>query len=196
MNVAIGLSGQIGSGKSTISRNLAQAMKCKQASFGEYVRWLARERGLFLDRRTLQDLGQDMLELIGAEQFCIDMLQQQVPHFVPGERLVVDGVRHLEVAEALSRMLRPSVFLLVYMKVDERVRSQRIASRDMSVATAGHDLVSAIEMFDRHPSEQDVRQGLRAHADLTLVATRPSTELVRAVLEFVQSENSLRSQAK
>ena len=191
MNVVIGLSGQLGSGKSTIARGLARAMHCDSASFGEYVRWLARRGEYYVDRQTLQYLGQDELDSRGAEQFCIDMLGQQVPNFGPGNRLVIDGVRHLAIARALRALLRPSEFFLIYMSVDNRVRFNRITMREISGGD-GESLRKLVEELDLHPTEVEVRKALRGHADLTLSATRPSSELVRAVLQFISEEKNLR----
>ena len=195
MNVVIGLSGQLGSGKSTIARGLARALHCDPASFGDYVRSLARRGEYHVDRRTLQDLGQDELDSRGPEQFCVDMLDQQVPAFGPGNRLVVDGVRHLAIAGALRELLQPSVFFLVYMSVDNRVRFNRITTRELS-GGSGQSLWKLVGELDQHRTELEVRQALRAHADLTLSATRPSSELVRAVLRFVSAEKSLRLNLK
>lgn len=191
MKVVIGLSGQLGSGKSTIARGLARAMNCDSASFGDFVRSLARSGGYHLDRRTLQDLGQDELDSRGPDQFCVDMLEQQVPSFSPGSRLVVDGVRHLAIANALRELLRPSVFFLVYVTVDKRVRFNRITTRELAGGSA-QNLDVEVEQLDRHPTEMEVREAVRTHADLTLLATRPSSELVRAVLQFVSTEKALR----
>ena len=145
--IVFGIAGQIGSGKSTFARSLAEALRCEMASFGSYVRSEANRRDYSDDRETLQDLGQDLLELAGAEDFCMAMLDNQTNTFAPGGSLVIDGVRHLKVADALEELVRPSLFVLVFMKVDDKVRAHRLASRG-----------AQLEMADRHATEQDVPQ--------------------------------------
>jgi cytidylate kinase len=179
--IVFAIAGQIGSGKSTFARSLAEALGCEMASFGSYVRSEADRLRYSDDRETLQDLGQDLLAHDGAETFCMAMLDNQTKAFAPGGSLVIDGVRHLKVADALEEIVRPSLLVLVFMKVDRTVRAHRLASRGAQV-----------DMADRHPTEQDVPQRLRGRADIALIATRPSGELVRAVGDWLRTEGHLR----
>lgn len=182
--IVLGLAGQIASGKSTIARALALAMRCSQVSFGRYVRNRAKEAGYDEDRRTLQDLGQDLLNERGTEQFCIDVLRSEAPEFVPGMDLIVDGVRHVEVADALTSLTHPSRFALIFIRVDERTRQRRLELRE------GEDPMT-LRQADEHETERDVGRALLGRASLTLISTRPSGELVRAVQTWVDAERAL-----
>ncbi len=182
--VVVGLAGQIASGKSTIAKALALAMRCPQVSFGRYVRNFARMAGYDEDRQTLQDLGQDLLRERGTEQFCIDVLRSEAPDFIPGMDLVVDGVRHVKVADALTSLTYPSRFALVFIRVDERTRQRRLELRE------GEDR-QTLRNADNHETERDVGRALLGRAALTLVSTRPSGELVRAVRSWVDTERAL-----
>jgi dephospho-CoA kinase len=180
--IVLGLSGQIASGKSTIARALTEVIRCERVSFGGYVRKVAASQGYNEDRRTLQDLGQDLIEELGAEQFCIEVLRDQAPTFVPGKNLVIEGIRHAEVVEALSFLVQPSALALVFVQVDERTRRNRLALREGE---------PSLEKADEHDTEQQVRRALQGCADLTLVSTRPSGELVRKVLAWMRDERAL-----
>lgn len=179
--MVFGMSGQIGSGKSTIARALAESVGCSTASFGGYVRYVARSLGYDENRATLQQLGADLVR--DPETFCFNMLAQQVPDFVPGQRLVIDGIRHIRIANVLEVLVRPSRFVLVYMSVDYRVRLQRLQTREFDL--------THLRTLDAHSTEHDVTARLRGRADITLVTTRPSGELVRAVRQWQRTENQL-----
>jgi dephospho-CoA kinase len=183
MGVVLGLTGQIASGKSTLAKGLATARRCERVSFGDYVRKTAEGLRYEPDRRTLQDLGQGLLDERGAEQFCIDVLKAQSETFVPGQDLVVDGVRHDTVADALASLVYPSTFALVFLRVDQRTRERRLELRE------GEDL-QRLREADEHKTEVDVTRLLHRRATLTLVSTRPSGELVRVVCEWLVRERA------
>jgi cytidylate kinase len=178
----LGLTGQIASGKSTLAKGLAATLGCERVSFGKYVRETAK-RHYDDDRKTLQDLGQDLLEERGAEQFCVDIFDAQAGAFVPGQNLVVDGVRHEAVANALASLVYPSAFALIVLRVDQRTRQRRLELRD---GEGVRDLREA----DKHQTELEVTRTLHRRAALTLVSTRPSGELVRAVREWLALERA------
>jgi cytidylate kinase len=181
--IVLGVTGRIASGKSTIAKATAIALRCPHVSFGLYVRARAKEGG-YEDRQSLQNLGRDLLHDRGAQQFCIDVLRWGAPEFVPGMDLVVEGIRHVEVADALRSIVYPSRFALVFLSVDERTRQNRFELRD------GEDR-GELRSADGHVTEKDVAGALRGLAALTLVSTRPSGELVRTIRKWVGEERLL-----
>src|SRR5437870_2728091 len=101
----VAFAGRIASGKSAVSRAVAERYAVDRVSFGDAVRGEAARLGLGESRATLQDLGE---ELIGAgwDAFC-SLVTDQVQW--DGLRpLVVDGVRHLGAIDALRRRAAPS----------------------------------------------------------------------------------------
>jgi cytidylate kinase len=181
--VVLGLTGQIASGKSTLAKGLAATLGWHRVSFGGYVRQVAKDSGYDEERKTLQNVGQHLLDTRGAEQFCVDVLEAQAGAFVPGQNLVVDGVRHERVADALASLVYPSAFALIVLRVDQRTRERRLELREGEGLQALHEA-------DRHPTEFDVIRALRRQAGLTLVSTRPSGELVRTVREWLARERA------
>lgn len=71
----VGFAGKMGSGKTTISSLTAQTLGWARVGFGDYVRSVARQRGLDASRGTLQALGESLLA-DGSEGFCRDVLAQ------------------------------------------------------------------------------------------------------------------------
>src|SRR5436189_5554707 len=65
----IGLSGQSGTGKSHLASELVHALEAEVVSFGSYVRAEALRRGKGIDRATLQELGQVLIDGYGCDTF-------------------------------------------------------------------------------------------------------------------------------
>ena len=127
MNLVIAFSGKIASGKSTLSRAVAGELGWSRVSFGEYVRKLAGERGLNPDSLpTLQELGEDLVQN-HLNDFCVGVLGQTPWH--AGQSLVIDGLRHVEVAERLRLLVAPSELLIVHIVVDATTRERRLTTR-------------------------------------------------------------------
>ncbi|HEX9669964.1 MAG TPA: helix-turn-helix domain-containing protein [Thermoanaerobaculia bacterium] len=179
--LALGFAGLMGSGKSTISREVASALGWKLVSFGEYVRTLARSRGLPESREVLQELGASLVES-DAEGFCRNVLV----HFgwKAGEPLVLDGVRHVTVFEALHYLLVPLEIRLVLVSVDDEVRRSRLLQRD-------HVAVDQLAEMESHSSEREVNGDLASLASMSVSGNRPLSEVVREVTEWVHAGNGL-----
>jgi hypothetical protein len=111
--------GRLASGKSTLSAGVAGALGWPYVSFGEYVRQVARSRGLDWSRHVLQELG---AALIGqdCEGFCRAVLGQT--DWDPGQPLVIDGLRHVEAVDVLRQLVAPSTLLLIFITVNEPAR--------------------------------------------------------------------------
>jgi cytidylate kinase len=124
-SIIIGFSGKIGSGKTTISTAVAEALNWPHASFGDYVREVGRERGIEESRKVLQEIGASLVE--NPDEFCLSLLE--LSGWKPGQHLVVDGVRHAKIVDALHRTTKPSRVFLVFVEVNEKVRKKRIQNQ-------------------------------------------------------------------
>ncbi len=130
-NVSVGLFGRIGSGKSTLGRLLADRLGCRYVELGYLVRSIARERGLDADDRlVLHEVGRDLLKDMGPTDFARAVLEFAA--WTEGSPLVLIGIRHLQVAQALRRLMRPVPLILVEVTVSEAIRLERLAGRDPS----------------------------------------------------------------
>jgi dephospho-CoA kinase len=161
----VGIAGAIGSGKSELSRTLARELNAERVSFGDFVRREAEARGVESTRENLQRLGEQLIDELGAPGFVRRVLTE----LPPADLLVVDGVRHLAVDEAL-RMIAAQ-YVLVFVAVDDDTRRQRLAERQ------GHDVDLAA--LDQHSTEHEVPL-LRERAATVVDGTDSAAAVERA----------------
>lgn len=168
-DLAIAFSGAIGSGKSSLSRAVAEELRCARVSFGTQVREEARMRGLDDSRETLQALGESLVRE-QIESFCKSVLAQASS--MPHSPLLIDGLRHVEVLELLHELVAPRRLLLIYIEVAQADRSARLA-RDVST-------------WDTHSTEVQVPSSLQARADLILDGNESPASLCSIVISWIE----------
>ncbi len=125
--IVLGFAGPIGSGKTTVSTAVAEALGWSRVGFGDFLREEARSRKLDdSSREVLQAIGE---ALIGAgwEEFCRAVLAQV--NWMPGRSLVIDGIRHVEALAALRRIVAPTPLLLVYLEAADTARESRLRDK-------------------------------------------------------------------
>ena len=172
-NTVLAFSGGIASGKSELSTAVAEALGYPRVSFGDYVRTVTGFRGLEQCRQNWQMVGEALL-LEDPRQFCVAVLTQD--SWTPGDPLVVDGVRHVDVTKMLSKLVSPSELRLVYIDTDTRIRVERLFQR----TSDGGSLTT----LDEHSTEVQVVGALRARADLVVDGTKPLAVLVDEVVDW------------
>jgi len=173
--LVLGISGAMGSGKSLVGKAVAETLGWPCASFGEYVRTFARTQGLDdSNRDVLQDLGELLVET-DARQFCRCVLAQL--NWKSGEPLVIEGVRHKQVADALRKLVAPMDFRVVYLEVDEETRKARLLARGTTE--------EEMKRMEDHPTEKQVKTDIPRIADLRLAGTKPLGEMVREIVDWI-----------
>ena len=170
---ALAFSGHIGSGKSTLSRAVADAIGAARVSFGDHVRAVARHQGEPETRERLQAIG-EALVASKMNDFCQSVLDQA--NAAPSEHVVIDGVRHAEVVECLRNLVTPRRLLLVYVETDISTRRSRRADRSAD-DQVGND--------DAHSTEVQVASVLRRLADLTVSGSDDPPTVVQHVLDWL-----------
>jgi hypothetical protein len=173
-SVVLGFAARMGAGKSRVSKDVAEQLHAPRVSFGEYVRQVARDRGLPETREILQDLERALVQQ-DVRGFCARVLDQAP--WRPGMPLVIDGVRHPEVLRTLEELVSPAPFRLVYLPLDRETPLTRLANEDLP-----HQ--GSPEECDRHPTDAEVSLGLPEEADLVLEGTCPIEQLVQQVVEY------------
>jgi hypothetical protein len=156
---------------------LAHDCNCKFASFGDYVRLQAKKRGTPKpNREDLQNLGQRLAEadMLG---FCRGVLD--TAHFSPGERLVIDGVRHTEALRAISTISGGQPIKLIYLQATAKVRKSR---------NAAYDQHETLDRIDAHPVESQTNSEIKHLADLVIDADREIEESFSQIFAWVRTE--------
>ena len=119
MAAVIGFAGRKKSGKTTISQTVADTLNWPYASFGDFVRHEASRRNLDATSLVvLQDLGEKLIG-DGWPEFCRGVLA--LSEWKPGKSLIIDGIRHAEAVQQLTRIVAPLPFALVYVSTHDEV---------------------------------------------------------------------------
>ncbi|MDA9433524.1 hypothetical protein [Bradyrhizobium sp. CCBAU 51627] len=175
MSLLLCLSGQIGSGKSSVTTAIAAALGWRRAGFGDYLRSeVARLGGDPNDRKALQDLGQRLVEDDSAA-FCRCVLASGGFH--PGDDFVIDGIRHVAIFDILAAVGKPSQPRLLFLGAPAATRNARVQSRDDA-----EDFARA----SRHRVETELQDELPRRADAVIDANQPLDRVVAESLELVR----------
>jgi cytidylate kinase len=175
MSLLLCFSGQIGSGKSSVSIAVANALGWRRTGFGDFLRGEIEGRGGDPDdRKALQDLGQARVDA-DAATFCRDVLT--TGGFQPGDDFVIDGIRHVNIFEILKQVGSPSEAKLLFLGAGEMTRSARVQTR----ADAA-DFARA----STHRVEAELRDALPDRADAIIDADQPIDRVVSDCLGWVR----------
>jgi cytidylate kinase len=174
MSLLLCFSGQIGSGKSSVSTAVAAALGWRRTGFGDYLRneiaWMGGDPN---GRKALQDLGQKRVEDDSAA-FCRDVLT--AAGFQPGDDFVIDGIRHVAIFEILAAVGKPSQARLLFLGALETTRSARVQTR-----ADAKDFMRA----STHAVETESQDALPQLADAVVNADQALDRVVADCLELV-----------
>lgn len=131
MSKVVAFAGKIGSGKTTITKSLADLLAWPRASFGDYVREEARQRGMKDTREVLQVLGTEILRA-DPRIFCKSVLAYS--GWNAGQDLLIDGLRHEETVEIIRDLTQARSVSVVFVRISEEVRLERLMGREGSDA--------------------------------------------------------------
>jgi len=168
-------SGPIGSGKSTLSKSVAQSLGWKHSSFGHYVRELASQRGVGNSREALQRLGASLIEEKGWDNFCRSVLAQV--DWAAGQNIVLDGIRHIEALDSLRIITKPSKILLVLLA---------LSGPELAARRSGREVFENLKRVESHSTEEQVINLLPQRADLIVDGRRRLEDVVNEVVQWVQ----------
>jgi cytidylate kinase len=169
------LSSPIGAGKSTLANSLASALGWGHVSFGNYIREIAKQRGLDQSREALQQIGEQLIS-----QNVQSFSQAVITQIEWRNGCVIDGIRHSEVLEAIKNIVNPLPTFLVFVDIKESIRRKRLHERGMTN--------NQIDTADRHSTEAQVRGGLKHKADIVLDGSCDIPDLVVAVRTFIYTK--------
>lgn len=149
--------GPIGSGKTLISKSIAERFAIGWNSFGTEVKRLARSRGLQTDRSTLQELGAALVE--GHSDLLIKSVIDNCSRSA-NAGLVIEGLRHVRIWYQLKARLQAIHTFLIYVDCSPAVRVARLMDRDK----VNREQIDAIES---HSTESEL-ESLINLADLVV----------------------------
>lgn len=97
----------------------------------------------------MQRLGAKLIE-DDIYSFCEKVLSQT--KWKPGEPLIIDGIRHIEVADTLSKIIKPSRLFLIYLEAAESIVKSRIGNEKFLNAkkVASHSTEIQVEKVLKH----------------------------------------------
>lgn len=172
----LAISGRTRAGKTTLARALSEALGWPGTSFSSWIREEASRRELPNDRRTLQDLGAQLIEELGWDVFCRQMLQH-ANLSADDAPFIVEGLRHLGTLVGLRRVLAPVPVVLVHLDVSDKERLRRLESEGVDQAEAAR--------WERHSTEIEVINRLPEAADLVVDADLPANQVANTVIAWL-----------
>ena len=176
--LVLAVAGSIGSGKSTLAHGVAAALDWPVLGFGDYVRQIAHQQGQEESRAVLQEIGAALVAA-GEDGFCRAVLG--AAGWAPGQSLVIEGVRHVEIVLALRRLVRPTPLKLVFVAVDEDIRQERLQTRALADA-------AQLPQIDQHSTEIQVKAALAPLADLVVDGTQLPGTLIKEIVSWAQQQ--------
>ena len=172
---ALGISGKIGSGKTTLITNLLKEYDFSVASYGAFFRGLAASRNLPNNRETFQSLTEEYLRDQNHNGLAAEVVKSS--NWDGKKSLLVDGVRHIASISAISRLTHPLPFFVVFLNVPEETRISRIGKRDGLPP-------DTVKLHDRHESEKLVTNEVRSAADL-IVSENETEAAIEKIFSFL-----------
>ena len=171
--VIVAFSGGIGSGKSSVSKLVAELIGWPRVSCGDYVRSVAMSRGLGLERGDLQLLGAELMA--DPTAFCKGVLDQA--NWEPGKSLLIDGIRHAEALDAIKVLVSPATTKSVFLGASSARRTEQTGIENM-------------EELDSHSTELQVSD-LEHTADFVLDASQDPVSLAEQTATWIASQDAV-----
>ena len=169
--------GRIGSGKTDVSKAVAEALGSRWNSFGAALKKIAAARGLPITRDNLQSLGEQMVAC-EPDDLCNRVLADAGP---AGQQLVIiDGLRHRHICDVLKALLAPQPVRVVYVEVCDEVRRERLRNRDALTD-------AELERLEKHSTEIQVATDIRGLADLIVDNSGPLEGTVAMIVRQVKA---------
>jgi hypothetical protein len=162
--LVLGFADRAENGTREVSARVAQRLGTPRVSFTEYLRSLASQRGFpEVGGQLLQTLGEQEIRAHGSREFCAAVLRQV--RWQPGEAVVIDGVRQVELVETLRELVSPASFHLVYLDADGPTQPERLsqmAELRLDARKPAEELAEEVLRWARKAEVQDRFQVLAA----------------------------------
>ena len=177
---AVAIAGPIGAGKTTLAVLLSTQLGWPRTAYSDVLRNTAASRGLPATRFHLQQLAMEMIA-DGWDPFTAKLLRQVTP--VPGQGLIIDGLRHPGAAEALRAAVRPGHTYVIYLDMPAGLGLDRAARRDQLADPAWRLAAS-------HPVESEL-PAVKATAQLVIPATAVAPQRAAQLVMYCLAESGV-----
>lgn len=175
----IAVCGQIGSGKSSIIRELSKTYGWDTVSFGAYIKsQIAADHPT---RTDYQSLGEMLFATRGPKGLLEDAIRFGKPR---SSAFLIDGVRHVSIVTELRRIYGEVV--IVFLDVSDSQRYERFARRNDTDPPISHD--DFLQMCS-HPIEQGIPD-LAKIADVVIDGNVDFEGVVMKILNYLEKDSS------
>lgn len=179
----IGLSGRIGSGKSTVAQYLATKYGFTVLSFGQMLTGILQERNEPVSRENLQALGNELYDSLGPG----GLTEMLIKDSDSDQNYVIDGIRHATIANFLKNKYG-NCFTLLYLDAPTETRFTRLATAKRFNNSLSLEQFKATE---QDPTEYDVIYKLKEKADF-IVDCSKTQSLVYNQLDDILSRTKVK----
>ncbi len=130
------ITGEIASGKTTLSRELSKMTGYPRYSISDYLKEKAKIHGYdIITREVLQSVGKVCIDL-GWNSFCTGFLTYV--NWNVNQPLIIDGIRHKEFFTALKELISPDLCLLLFLDVENAIIQERLRIRGETQINHSH----------------------------------------------------------
>lgn len=116
--------GEIASGKSTVSRYIAEVTRCQMLSFGALIREECSRMSVLPTRASCQQIGYELFQRVRAAGIVHALLQHAGGS--PTDCFVIDGVRHVSVLNEIRVLFSPVFVIAVTARLEDRYKRYKI----------------------------------------------------------------------
>lgn len=182
--IVLGLSGRIASGKSFVANYLELHYEFRVLRYRALLTQILEERGVFVNRSSLQAVGHELGEKLGYDGIT-EMLLAGTEASI---NYVVDGVRQLSALRYLQERYVDR-FALIFRDVDE---VRRLHLHNQRAKNSKPLTLQEFRLMDLAPVEREIPE-LLSKADLVLPYTADPAELQLQIDMFMLCRFGLRS---
>jgi len=186
MKLVIGLVGEIGGGKTAVSRYLKEKYNASQHRFSQILMDILDRLYLPHDRELLQNLGHSLRESLG-DDVIVNAFEKDLRKD-KAEILVIDGIRYWNEVELLRRFKHS---VLLYVTASPELRYKRCKTR----GEKGESSISMEEFLqnERRETERWIAE-IGEKADYRLENSGTLEELLQQVDSIMRQQLPLSSQ--
>ena len=177
MNTNLIFSGRLGSGKTQLSQQVAEALGMRWTSFSSIIKIIAGESGIPIQREALQALGEELVAN-SPESLCRRVLEGAQP--VNNQPIIIDGLRHREIYLLLKQLSAPRQLRCIYVDVPEAIRMERLMKRERLT-------VAEVYRLEQHSTEIQVANVVCQLADYTVTNDEALDATVQNILRWIKT---------